>query len=181
MRQINFKKNDSDILNDIIAFKDVGEIISKEAGSDLRRGLALRHERLADITAYHMGPLDKLRVMGARGGSDDLARMPSSKPMFFGQATSAGAASPKLNCRAPWRIYLASYWRISKGALPRIIHCSAGKDRPGMAVALLLSALDAIDRDWGGMAPYLDGIGVTAPVVARLRADLLEKMEGQRL
>ncbi|WP_300399429.1 tyrosine-protein phosphatase [uncultured Sphingobium sp.] len=76
---------------------------------------------------------------------------------------------------------MASYWRISKGALPRIIHCSAGKDRPGMAVALLLSALDAIDGDWGGMAPYLDGIGVTAPVVARLRADLLEKMEGQRL
>ena len=50
-----------------------------------------------------------------------------------------------------------------------------------MAVALLLSALDAIDGDWGGMAPYLDGIGVTAPVVARLRADLLENMEGQRL
>ena len=45
----------------------------------------------------------------------------------------------------------------------------------------ILSALDAIDRDWGGMAPYLDGIGVTAPVVARLRADSLENMEGQRL
>ena len=132
--------------------------------------------------------------------------------------------------------------RISQGAFPCIIHCSAGKDRTGMAVALLLaalgcgreaivadyvasaharriegamvrsvvrdesvarfrarypadalavmtdarpdfilSALDAIDGDWGGMAPYLDGIGVTSPVVSRLRADLLENMEGQRL
>jgi protein-tyrosine phosphatase len=127
--------------------------------------------------------------------------------------------------------------RISDGAFPCIIHCSAGKDRTGMAVALLLAALgcgrdaiiadyaasaqarriegamarsvvrdesvasfpdrypaealavmaaaspayiitalDAIDRDLGGMDAYLEQIGVGAAVISRLREQLLEEM-----
>lgn len=125
--------------------------------------------------------------------------------------------------------------RISEGAVPCIIHCSAGKDRTGMAVALLLSALgfdrhtiltdyaassrvprmegamarsverdeavsrfrarypaearavmiearpdylvsalDAIEREPGGMKAYLAGIGANDAVIARLRSLLLE-------
>jgi protein-tyrosine phosphatase len=53
--------------------------------------------------------------------------------------------------------------RISNGAFPCIIHCSAGKDRTGMAVALLLSALGfdraAIVTDYAASAksPRLEG------------------------
>ena len=39
-----------------------------------------------------------------------------------------------------------------------------------MAVALLLSMLDAIDRNRGGMAAYSDSIDVTTPVIVRWRA-----------
>ncbi|MFV3075605.1 tyrosine-protein phosphatase [Niveispirillum fermenti] len=131
--------------------------------------------------------------------------------------------------------------RIADGAFPCIIHCSAGKDRTGMAVALLLSALDcdrsailidyaassharrlegamvrsmardpsvarfreqypadalavmtearpeylvaaldAIDREYGSMNAYLAGIGIDEPLIARLRAQLLEPMEKGR-
>lgn len=139
--------------------------------------------------------------------------------------------------RTMGQVFADILMRISDGAFPCVIHCSAGKDRTGMAVALLLAALgcgrdaiiadyarsaqarriegamarsverdesvasfrtrypaearavmtaaspayivaalDAIDRDHGGMDAYLDGIGVGGAIVARLRDTLLEKV-----
>lgn len=269
MRQIDFHKNPHDVLPDILNFRDIGGIISDQANSCVRHGLVFRSGRLSDLVENDLRLLGELGVtsifdLRARrereadptvwqgGGVEIHVFRPGHKRRLVDMAqdypaTPAGAEALMREFYAELPRTMAHVFgellvRISQGAFPCIIHCSAGKDRTGMAVALLLaalgcgreaivadyaasaharriegamvrsvvrdesvarfrarypadalavmtdarpdfilSALDAIDRDWGGMAPYLDGIGVTAPVVARLRADLLENMEGQRL
>jgi protein-tyrosine phosphatase len=58
-------------------------------------------------------------------------------------------------------------------AYPAVIHCSVGKDRTGIVMALILSLLGVSDHDI--VADYaLSGIG-TARLVLRLRAELGER------
>lgn len=60
----------------------------------------------------------------------------------------------------------------AEGALPGLIHCSAGKDRTGLVVALLLDVLGVPDEiiaaDYAMSADYLDAD--TAQVMNRIRA-----------
>jgi protein-tyrosine phosphatase len=58
------------------------------------------------------------------------------------------------------------------GALPALVHCSAGKDRTGIVIALILAALgvpdEVIAADYGLSAAYLDS--ENTPVIAQLQA-----------
>ena len=53
------------------------------------------------------------------------------------------------------------------GALPALVHCTVGKDRTGVVVALLLSAV-GVRRD-EVVAEYAAGAGDVAPAMERLR------------
>jgi protein-tyrosine phosphatase len=59
-----------------------------------------------------------------------------------------------------------------RGALPGLVHCSAGKDRTGIVVALILAVLgvpdDVIAADYELSAAYLDT--EAAPAIAQLQA-----------
>jgi len=58
------------------------------------------------------------------------------------------------------------------GALPALVHCSAGKDRTGIVIALILAVLgvpdDVIAADYELSASYLDG--ENTPAIAQLQA-----------
>ena len=58
------------------------------------------------------------------------------------------------------------------GALPALVHCSAGKDRTGVVIALILAVLgvpdDVIAADYELSAAYLDT--ETTPAIAQLQA-----------
>lgn len=269
MRQIDFQKNPNNVLPDILNFRDIGGVISDDTNLYVGRGSVFRSGRLSDLVENDLRLLDELGIISifdlrARRereadptiwqghGVETHVFRPGHKRRLVDMAqdypaTPAGAEALMRDFYADLPRTMAHVFgellvRISQGAFPCIIHCSAGKDRTGMAVALLLaalgcgrevivadyvasaharriegamvrsvvrdesvarfrtrypadalavmtdarsdfilSALDAIDRDWGGMAPYLDSIGVTAPVIARLRANLLENREGERL
>jgi protein-tyrosine phosphatase len=48
--------------------------------------------------------------------------------------------------------YSAMFYRLAAGEVPLLVHCTAGKDRTGVAIALLLASIgvprSAIDRDY---------------------------------
>jgi hypothetical protein len=54
------------------------------------------------------------------------------------------------------------------GALPALVHCTVGKDRTGVAVALLLDAIGVLREDI--VAEYAAGDADVAPAMERLRS-----------
>lgn len=74
--------------------------------------------------------------------------------------------------------YAALFHRIAAGELPILVHCSAGKDRTGVAVAVLMSAIgvprDAVLADYQlteKLVPMLPSAGRSAaPVAAATQA-----------
>lgn len=217
------------------------EDISVLSGLSLRAifDLRSRREREADPTGW-TGLGVEIHVFRP-GHKRRLVDMAADYP-----ATVAGAEALMLDFYAELPRTMAHVFgeilqRIANGAFPCIIHCSAGKDRTGMAVALLLSALgcdretiladyaassrarqlegamvrsmirdpsvarfreqyptdalavmtaarpeyllsalNAIEREYGGMNAYLAAIGVDETVMGRLRAQLLEPIKTGR-
>jgi protein-tyrosine phosphatase len=211
------------------------DFLSLRAIFDLRS----RREREADPTGW-AGPGVETHVFRP-GHKRRLVDMAAGYP-----ATVAGAEALMLDFYAELPRTMAHVFgeilqRIADGAFPCIIHCSAGKDRTGMAVALLLSALgcdraailadyaassqarqlegamvrsmvrdpsvarfreqypadalavmtaarpeyllsalNAIEREYGSMDAYLTAIGIDETIVGRLRAKLLEPMKTGR-
>lgn len=243
-------------------FRDIGGYTCA-AGRILRSGQVFRSDRLSALTPDDMAVLDGLSLraifdlrarrereadptLWARAEVQTHVFRPGHKRRLIDMAadypaTAEGAQALMLDFyaelpRTMAHVFAEILQRISQGAFPCIIHCSAGKDRTGMAVALLLSALgcgreviiadyaatahaaprleaamarsvvsdpaadrfrarypaeavavmvaarpaylaaalDAIDRDFGGMDAYLAGIGIDAATIARLRDHLLE-------
>lgn len=241
-------------------FRDLGglESIHGKIGA----GKIFRSDRLSHLTASDIAILDGLSlraIFDLRARSEREADptawtsdgvtthvfRPGHKRRLVDMAaeyppTQAGAKALMLDFyaelpRVMSHVFSEILFLIGNGAFPCIIHCSAGKDRTGMAVALLLAALgcsretiiadyeasaravrleDAmarsvvkdessrnfgtrypaeaiavltaatpdyilaalgtIDREFGGIDAYLNGLGVDAAVKARLRHHLLE-------
>ena len=168
MRQIDFHENPHDVLPDILNFRDIGGIISDEENSCVRHGLVFRSGRLSDLVENDLRLLGELGVtsifdLRARrereadptiwqgGGVETHVFRPGHKRRLVDMAqdypaTPAGAEALMRDFSAELPRTMAHVFgellvRISQGAFPCIIHCSAGKDRTGMAVALLLAAL----------------------------------------
>lgn len=255
-------KNDSFIkMEGANNFRDIG-LYSCVGGYSLRQGLIYRSDRLSGLTdadqrilhGLSLKAIFDLRARREREADPTCWTAPGVETHTFRPghkrrlvdmaqdypATRPGAEALMLDFyaglpRAMSHVFGEILLRISEGAFPCIIHCSAGKDRTGMAVALLLAALGcnrqtiiadyalsanarslqgamvrsvakdegtgsfaarypaealaeltaarpayleaalaAIDRDHGSMADYLAGIGIDEPVIARLRAHLLQ-------
>lgn len=106
--------------------------------------LRARQEREADPTVWTQGGL--VTHVFRAGHKRRLVDMAEDYP-----ATPQGAETLMLDFYTELPRMMAHVFGevllcISNGAFPCIIHCSAGKDRTGMAVALLLTAL-GFDRE----------------------------------
>jgi protein-tyrosine phosphatase len=110
---------------------------------DLRRAEERKHEptRWPDANTQHLS-------------WDDGSAPPTIRTIAADQShpyTAAGmrAAMVDLYCALPaWMSprLRAIFTRIAQGDVPVMVHCAAGKDRTGIAVALLLALLDVPDE-----------------------------------
>jgi protein-tyrosine phosphatase len=118
-------------------------------------------------TEFAPTPLDGLAVRFAHisvlGGGDSLQSLPAELDAIYrymiDERGDELAAAIGVLC--------------ADGALPGLVHCSAGKDRTGIVVALILAALGVPDEliaaDYGLSAVWLEP--GRAPVIGRLAAD----------
>ncbi|WP_343345029.1 tyrosine-protein phosphatase [Sphingomicrobium sp. XHP0239] len=138
-------------------------------GETVARGKLFRSNRLSQLTAADCERLDAtgidtifdLRVSREREADPTVwdaphltvhTYPPGHKRRLVDMAldyppTEAGALDLMQDFYAQLPLTLAHAFadilrRIADGALPCLIHCSAGKDRTGMAAALILEALD---------------------------------------
>jgi protein-tyrosine phosphatase len=106
---------------------------------DLRRAEERKHEptRWPDVNTQHLS-------------WDDGSAPPTIRSIAANQShpyTAAGmrAAMVELYCALPaWMSprLRDMFTRIAQGDVPVLVHCAAGKDRTGIAIALLLAVLD---------------------------------------
>jgi protein-tyrosine phosphatase len=150
-------------------FRDLGGYATTD-GRHLRPGLIYRSASLADLTPSDHAKLDALglRVICDLRGNEERRRRPIQWPAtaclevwsrnheetaanileFLLQPAVTAHDTRRLMIEAYRRLpydqadsYRQVFHRIAQGNVPMVIHCSAGKDRTGVAVALLLSAL----------------------------------------
>ncbi|MWV26705.1 tyrosine-protein phosphatase [Aurantiacibacter rhizosphaerae] len=167
-------------------FRDFGGYPTAD-GRHVRRGSLFRSNRLSQLTQADIAMLDEagiatifdLRAPREREADptawtaphlDIHSWPPGHKRRLVDMAmdypqTAAGAESLMLEFYAELPRTMAHAFadiirRIAEGEMPCIIHCSAGKDRTGMAAALILSALD-VPRDL-----VLDDYAMTDRIVA---------------
>lgn len=163
-------------------FRDLGGLETIH-GEKIRQGVIFRSDRLSYLTASDRASLDTLslkaifdlRARSEREGDPTAwsgagvtthVFRPGHKRKLVDMAadyapTAAGARALMLDFyaelpRVMGHVFGEVLLRIAEGAFPCIIHCSAGKDRTGMAVALLLAALgcarETIIADYGASA-----------------------------
>jgi len=131
------------------------------AGLGLRTVLDLRTEAEAEIAPTALAGLaDRRTHISLLAG--DLAALPLEldaiyRYMIDDCGDTIGAAIKALSAR---------------GALPALVHCSAGKDRTGVVVALILAVLGVPDAviaaDYELSAAYLDS--ASTPAIGQLQA-----------
>jgi len=150
-------------------FRDIGEYSTTD-GRHLRPGLVYRSGSLADLTPGDHAKLDALglRVICDLRGNEERRRRPIRWPAMASlevwsrnhEETAANILDsilqPAVTANDTRRLMIEAYrrlpydqadsyrqvfHRIARGDVPMVIHCSAGKDRTGVVVALLLSAV----------------------------------------
>ena len=97
-------------------------------------------------------PAEVARLPGPRGQvsleilSGDLTRWPAGELQTRGDGEQWLAADYQSMLARSAPVFGRLFTRLADGArLPAVVHCLAGKDRTGMAIALLLTAL-GVDR-----------------------------------
>ena len=112
--------------------------------------LRAAHERKADVTAWtHGGLVTRTYPPGHKRSLVEMSRdYPPDEAGARRLMIDFYAAMP----RALAHVFGAIIRDLATGAAPCIVHCSAGKDRTGVAAALILSALgvewEAIVEDY---------------------------------
>lgn len=128
---------------------------------DLRLPRELEREGrgpLADLPVRHVPNPFTIRSLVAEGSS--VAPMPGDDPLlqtYLGYLRDDAAAVVGV---------IAELAR--PGALPALVHCTVGKDRTGVAVALLLEAVGVLREEV--VAEYAAGESDVAPAMERLRS-----------
>lgn len=152
-------------------FRDFGGFLVR-GGASVRRGVLFRSNNLSALSGHDKDALDglaikavfDLRIEEERERHPTCWSHPRAKTYCFDPgrkrrlvdmaaeypATEAGVLSLMKDFYAQLPLTMAHIFadiirKVAGGAVPCIIHCSAGKDRTGVAVALLLSAL-GVDR-----------------------------------
>lgn len=156
-------------LSAVFNFRDLGGLPAAD-GRTVRCGVLFRsdsfHEAPAADVEYLAGELGIRRVLDLRSETEvdadsagALARAGADYQQFPigngpGDAIAAAPSGQRLALR--YRQYLEHFPDSLVGVLravaatdgePTVIHCRAGKDRTGVAVALLLSVLGVSDED----------------------------------
>ncbi|WP_299309013.1 tyrosine-protein phosphatase [uncultured Croceicoccus sp.] len=153
-------------------FRDFGGYTGA-GGRRVRRGMLYRANRLSKLTPGDIAMLDTLaigtvfdlRARREREADVTVWTPPALQTHHFRPghkrrlidmamdypATREGAAALMHDFYAEMPFTMAHVFgeilaRIADGAVPCVIHCSAGKDRTGMAAALILAAL-GVSRD----------------------------------
>lgn len=185
-------------------FRDIGGYATGD-GRHLRWGRVFRSSELSKLTPADAERVDKLDIMavidlrteGERRQSPSIwlrrpqdvyeSPKPSLAPVMqklLREAQTADGARAGIEgfyADMPDSYsaeYAALFHRIAAGELPILVHCSAGKDRTGVAVAVLMSAIgvprDAVLADYAlteELVPMLPSAGRSAaPVGAATQA-----------
>jgi protein-tyrosine phosphatase len=170
-----------------VNLRDVGGYPA--GGGTVRWGTLLRSDALhrlddsgrAALSARGLRTVIDLRtddeVRAAPSALDDAGARTFHVPVF--DAAAIGGLPPELaavyrymidDCGAA--IASAIGHLCAGGALPALVHCTAGKDRTGLVVALVLEVIgvpdDVIAADYALSAAYLDS--GTARAISRIRA-----------
>jgi protein-tyrosine phosphatase len=132
-------------------------------GGAIRRGRLLRGGALDELTAAAhegMAELDLRTIVDLREDSERVG-LPASvfpgsvishrNPLYGGRLSIAGMESLEevytaILTRCGPEIVAVLELLAAPGALPALVHCSAGKDRTGLVVGLLLSAVGVPDE-----------------------------------
>lgn len=155
-------------------FRDLGGYVA-EGGMRVRKGLVYRSGTLAHITANDQALLAAMdiKIVCDFRANDERARKPSQwhvesatefwcrdhpdsvGNLFSSLANPAASAQDALNVMCgvyetlafeQAESYREVFLRLADGQVPLVFHCSAGKDRTGVAAALLLTHL-GVDRE----------------------------------
>nr|WP_275588919.1 tyrosine-protein phosphatase [Croceicoccus hydrothermalis] len=153
-------------------FRDFGGYVGA-GGRRVRRGMLYRANRLSKLTPGDIAMLDTLGIkavfdlrarrereadvtLWTSQGVETHHFRPGHKRRLIDMAmdypaSREGAAALMHDFYAELPFTMAHVFgeilsRIADGAVPCVIHCSAGKDRTGMAAALILAAL-GVSRD----------------------------------
>ena len=173
-------------LEGVSNFRDLGGYPAAD-GRHVKWGAIFRSNALADLTPDDFRTVAglgvqlvcDLRTQGER--SNQPTRWPGTAPKVFtsSKAEMSGALTAMLGTGTPTpesarkgliafyrqapdtyaEEYRAVFSRLLQGETPMIVHCTAGKDRTGVAAALILSALgtprDVIIQDYALSAGLL--------------------------
>jgi protein-tyrosine phosphatase len=150
-------------------FRDLGGYRTRD-GRELKWGLVYRTAVLSYFTAKdepHLSQLGVRAICDLRRLEErerEPTRWPDSKTQHL--SWDDGSAPPTIRAIAPNHPYTAAgmhtvmidlyralpswmgprlrgiFERIARGDVPMLVHCAAGKDRTGIAIALLLAVLD---------------------------------------
>jgi protein-tyrosine phosphatase len=178
----------TDLVPGAVNFRDTGGL---HAGSGVTRDGVLF--RSGDLSRVHDAGIAALRTLGIRRvidlrADDEVARSPSTLrplgatvqhvPLFFGSVTSFFANDVSLAEMYRHIVDDAGDAVVAavRGVLadqPVLVHCTVGKDRTGVTVALMLAAAgvdtDDVVADYARTERLLPAAG-TAAAVAFLRA-----------
>lgn len=181
-------------------------------GRALRLGRLFRSGELCDLSAADLDQIAKLaitdivdlRTPGQRHArptrwpqdpparlwtQDAMTSVGELRDILLDPRTTADMAHARMVAiyrRLPFEqadVYRHFFARLAAGDLPLLIHCTAGKDRTGIAIAFLLELLDvprdAIEADFLLTDRAMDRLASlvrATPAYAALPADVLEPM-----
>jgi protein-tyrosine phosphatase len=152
----------------VLNFRDIGGYPTSDAGPT-RWGAVYRSDSLHFLAPEDLPPFDALsiKVIYDLRRTDELTRFPGPREYIHlelpSRAPLKGAESAKLKTRLDGEQWLLGDYvgMLDEGAvtfghlfshlarpgrLPAVIHCLAGKDRTGITIALLLTAL-GVERE----------------------------------
>lgn len=130
----------------------LAHVIDLRGDSERAASPCLRHSEFGAQVLFHPG--ETASAKGAAAHEEMAAEVRT--------AADARAAMNRLYASMPWRPVLVETYKLYFAALaagegsepkPSLLHCLAGKDRTGLAAALLHDALGVHEDDW--MADYL--------------------------
>lgn len=169
-------------------FRDVGGLSAAD-GRRVRRGVLFRSSDLNAATAAefeHLARLELGVVVDLRSSYErnligvadlgDVAARVCSVPMLDGALIESVGRPGFSLARTYERIALGSHLEVGRAvaalaepnALPAVVFCSAGKDRTGVVLAVLLAAMGVCRQDI--LDDYAASAGSTRKVVDRLMA-----------